>query len=430
MAKVVTPAIIASQFVPPKSPIGERNAGWSGAVTNAERRDSTFTRTVEVSEGGTLDMDLDTGAGLTITSWDRPFIEVRGRLGGHDWRDTEVDLQRTSSGARLTSRLHTRYGNSSTSHHFDIRVPRHYDIHVSSSGGGIDISGVDGNFSGSTGGGDIRIQSANGRASITTGGGNIRVRNSNLSGSVSTGGGTVVIQDVRGGLTGSSGSSATIYANADGRSSSTSVGIGRGKRTGVNVYDDGSITVSGPSANITINDRTGEVRDASGRVLIRKTGGDIRVGEALSGADVRTAGGDIVVGNAAGEVIAHTGGGSIRIGPLRGSAEAQTGAGNVTIDFTGIRSPSAEVNSGSGKVIIELPSDFTGMLNLETAYTENNRGPTRIKSDWPLSITETRDWDNRQGTPRRYVRARQSIGGGEGEISVHTVNGDIEIRRR
>jgi hypothetical protein len=431
MAKIATPAIIASQFVPPKSPIVEKKkTEWAGVVTNSDRRDSTFTKTVEVSDAGTLDMDLDTGAGLTITSWDRSLIEVRGRLGGRDWRETQVQLERTASGARLTSKLLTRYGNTSTSHHFDIRVPRRYNIHVSSSGGGINISGVDGSFSGSTGGGDIRIQNANGRASITTGGGNIRVSSSNLSGSVSTGGGTVVIQDVRGGLTGSSGSSATIYANADGRSSTTSIGIGRGRRRGVDIYDDGSITVSGPSASITIDDRTGEVRDASGRVLIRKNGGDIRVAEALNGADVRTAGGDIAIGSSAGEVIAHTGGGSIRIGPIRGSAEAHTGAGNVTIDFTGIRSPSADVSSGSGKVVIELPSDFTGMLNLETAYTENRRGATRIRSDWPLSITETRDWDDRQGTPRRYVRARQSIGGGEGEISVHTVNGDIEIRKR
>jgi len=128
-------------------------------------------------------------------------------------------------------------------------------------------------------------------------------------------------------------------------------------------------------------------------------------------------------------VIAHTGGGDITIGPLAGSAEAGTGAGDVRIDFTGIRSPSAGIHSGNGRVIITLPSNFAGTLDLETAYTNNHRGRTTIKSDWPLSLSETQEWENRYGTPRRFVRARQSFGNGGGVISVQTVNGDIEIRR-
>jgi beta-lactamase regulating signal transducer with metallopeptidase domain len=432
ITKVVPASIIASQFVPPKSPIVEKKKEGSPVATTSDSRDSTFVKTVDASEGGTLDMDLDTGAGLTITSWDKPLIEVRGRLSGSDWRETEVELERTSSGARLTSRLRTRYGNTSTNHHFDIRLPRRYNIHVSSSGGGISISGVDGTFRGNTGGGEIRIEKANGRASITTGGGNIRVTNSNLSGSVSTGGGTVVIQDVRGGLTGSSGSSAPIYANSDESSTTTSIGIGRGsgKDRGIHVYDDGSITVSGPSSSITINDRTGEVRDRTVKVIFRKSGGRINGGEAMNGADVRTGGGEITIGRSAGDVVASTGGGDITIGPLSGSARVTTGAGDVRIDFTGTRSPSAEINSGNGRVIITLPSNFSGMLDLETAYTENHRGRTTIKSDWPLSLSETQQWENRYGTPRRFVRARQSFGNGDGVISVQTVNGDIEIRRR
>jgi len=33
-------------------------------------------------------------------------------------------------------------------------------------------------------------------------------------------------------------------------------------------------------------------------------------------------------------------------------------------------------------------------------------------------------------TPRRYVRARQEVGGGGRRIRVRTVNGDIVIRQR
>ncbi len=68
-------------------------------------------------------------------------------------------------------------------------------------------------------------------------------------------------------------------------------------------------------------------------------------------------------------------------------------------------------------------------VELETAYTQR-RGRTRIESDWPLSIRETDYWDDAHGTPRRFVRSRQSIGsGGGGVLRVKTVNGNIILRR-
>lgn len=423
--RVAAPSVIASQIFTSRPAALPENA--SKVVTNSEvlKRDSSFTKSVSASPGGTLDIDLDTGAGLTITSWDRDEIQVSGTLGGRDWRDTEVNLTRTSGGARLTTRIHS--GNSSTSHHFNIRLPRNYNIRLESAGGGVSISDVDGTFRGHTGGGEIRIDRANGRADITTGGGTIRVSHSNLSGSVSTGGGTVVIEDVRGGLTGSSGSTSPIYINSDGSSSRSITSIVGGRK---DRDDDTNITISGSGTNVSINERTGEVRDASGRVIFRKSGGRVNVAEALNGADIRTGGGSITIGRSAGAVIAHTGGGDITIGPLAGSAEAQTGAGDVRLDFRDVRSPSAEVTSGNGRVVITLPSNFAGTLDLETAYTNNLGHRTSIKSDWPLSVSESSYWDDSRGTPRRFVRARQTFGSGGGTISVSTVNGDIVIQRR
>jgi hypothetical protein len=423
----VAPTIIATQFVPPASPIAaEKKASWAPNATKAAL-DSSILKWVDAPAGGTLELDLETGAGLTITGWDEQRIEVRGTLGGRNWRDSEISLDRTSTGARLATRQRGYSSNQSTSHHFDIRLPRRYNLRVSSAGGGISITGVDGNFIGHTGGGALRIERSNGRAELTTGGGSIRVTDSNLSGEVSTGGGTVLIQNVNGGLTGHSGSTGTVYANSNGTSTSTSVSVGGGMRRG-NVFDDGSVTISG-GANVTIDERSGEIRDPTGKVIFRKSGGRINVAEAMNGADVRTGGGSVTIGRSAGEVIAHTGGGDIRIGPLAGSAEAHTGAGEVTLDFSGVRTPSADVTSGNGRVVITLPADFSGTLDLETAYTDNLGHRTAIQSDWPLTTTETSQWDGRNGTPRKYVRARQTIGNGGGVITVQTVNGDVVIRR-
>jgi beta-lactamase regulating signal transducer with metallopeptidase domain len=410
---VVAPTIIATQFTTPPSPIIANKAKIALPAPKQDF-DSTFEKSVSVRENGTLVLDLETGGGLTITGWDQPRVQVSGRLAGRNWRDTEVRLEQTATGARLTSRQ-LASGSSSTSHHFDIHVPRHFSIDISSAGGGVSINGVDGTFSGTTGGGTIEIQNAGGRARLSTGGGNIRVYHSRMSGSVSTGGGTVYIQDNDGDLDGSSGSGPTVYA---------------GGRGGTITRDNnGSVTISRSGANVTVNEHTGEIRDSNGRIIYRKAGGGVNVAEAMSGADIRTGGGEVIIGRSAGAVSVSTGGGGIRIGPLAGTAMAHTGAGDVVVDLRGSRRPSAEITSGNGRVEITLPRDFSGTLDLETAYTDNLGHRTRINSAWPLSINESADWDDSHGTPRKYVRARRTFGSGGGVISVRTVNGDIEIRR-
>jgi DUF4097 and DUF4098 domain-containing protein YvlB len=124
-----------------------------------------------------------------------------------------------------------------------------------------------------------------------------------------------------------------------------------------------------------------------------------------------------------------TGGGDIDIGPATGSVEAHTGAGDVRIELKGPASHSVDVTSGKGEVVLVVPRDLNAILELETAYTNNLGHKTRIVSDFPLQTSETADWDAREGTPRRYVRARQTIGSGGAVIRVRTVNGNVVLKR-
>ncbi|HEY5021640.1 MAG TPA: hypothetical protein VII30_04020 [Gemmatimonadaceae bacterium] len=80
-------------------------------------------------------------------------------------------------------------------------------------------------------------------------------------------------------------------------------------------------------------------------------------------------------------------------------------------------------------VVLVLPRDLNTTLELESAYTNNLGHKTRIVSELPLQTTETADWDASEGTPRRYVRARQTVGGGGPVIRVRTVNGNVVINR-
>ena len=75
-------------------PVIEREAESHAALTfdAGKERDSTFTLSAPVRAGGTLYIDLNTGGGITIESWDKPEVVVNARLAGRNWRDTRVTL--------------------------------------------------------------------------------------------------------------------------------------------------------------------------------------------------------------------------------------------------------------------------------------------------------------------------------------------------
>ena len=409
--------------------------------------DSSFEKSVNVRVGETLTLDLEhTGAEITITGWNESRVRVRGSLGGRSWRETEVGLVADGGGALLRTRYLGSSRTTTFSNRFEIQVPRRFNVEISSAGGSITIADVDGTFRGSTGGGSIDIRRAAGDVRLGTGGGDIRVADSNLRGSVSTGGGAVRIDNVKGGLTGSSGSGDVLYdnRNAD-RATSNSVRPREENRPryiidGVEASDEEAArmglgrsrtTTSGSSTTTLVSaDQSGvDERFGANGIRRNKAGGHIVLDEAPDGARLTTGGGAIRVGASSGEVFASTGGGPIDIGPAAGSVVATTGAGDVTVMFTGRGVHSADIRSGRGRATLVLPADISATLILETAYTENHGRKTRIQSDWPLTITESPEWDGSVGTPRRYVRSRLVLGAGEGVIRVRVVNGDVSVRR-
>ena len=130
--------------------------------------DSSFQLSAPVKSGGTLNIDLKTGGNLVITSWDKPQVLVHASLAGRDWRQTKVLLRPEDGDATLESEF-TASGNQSSSHTFEIQVPKNFNVRVKSSGGSISITGVDGRFTGNTGGGEINIAKSNGDVDLIRG---------------------------------------------------------------------------------------------------------------------------------------------------------------------------------------------------------------------------------------------------------------------
>jgi hypothetical protein len=436
--------------------VGDEASAISGVTladkTQQLQADTTFQLSVPASSGGTLTLDLKTGGRIIMTGWDRQEVSVRASLSGRDWRATKVTLEPIAGGARLASEFTASGSSQSSSHVFEIKVPRSYNATISSAGGSVSIAGVDGTFSGQTGGGQINIEKVSGEVDIRTGGGDVHVSDSRVNGNVSTGGGVVRIEGVTGNIVGMSGSGPVIQS----KSSSTSVRNGSGVTLVSVDPGDGDVhvgtgsgegsgkstgTISGRSISYTrTNDgisTTTRWSDDDGSksgfarsgIAMSMAGGPISLAAAPDGARVTTGGGRIRIGPSGGEVYAMTGGGDIDIGPATGSVEAHTGAGDVTIELKGAGVHSAIATSGRGQVVLVVPRDLDATLELETAYTNNLGHKTRIVSDFPLQTTETADWDAREGTPRRYVRARQTLGKGGGVIRVRTVNGNVVLNR-
>ena len=345
-------------------------------VSNDQRFHANTEDVATASPGQRLLLDLDAGGSVEIEGWDEPRVQVRAQRS----EGTAIDVGHDDRGVRVHSKYESNVSSSSI--RMQIRVPRRFDVQLESIGGGISIRQVEGTFEGNTAGGEIVLENVKGKADLTTGGGEIEVNDVDLAGHVSTGGGRVTFTHVRGGLGGSSGSGPFTYTKDD------------------------------------------------GAVHVEKAGGEIELDDVPRGASVSTGGGAIHIGSGAGLVEASTGGGSIRIGPIAGSVRATTGAGRVdiTLSHAGGTAQSVEVFTGKGNVTIHLPPDYKGELDLESAYTEGLRR-TQIESDWAVQKSETDTWDDREGTPRKYIRARGSAGSGGGRIRVRAVNGDVYVRR-
>jgi hypothetical protein len=170
---------------------------------------------IDARSGETLVLDLDTGGSVTIRGWDEPRVELRSRLKSDDLPANHAELARDEGGVRLRAWYTGSSHSLSSSHRFELSVPRRFDVRLESAGGDLTIQGVEGAFAGSTGGGDLLLQDLGGSANLSTGGGTIRVLDSRLEGSVSTGGGPVTLSHVSGGLRGSSGSGPVVYAEPE-----------------------------------------------------------------------------------------------------------------------------------------------------------------------------------------------------------------------
>ncbi|NNF04420.1 MAG: DUF4097 family beta strand repeat protein [Rhodothermales bacterium] len=356
-----------------------------GALHTAAAQD--VSRTFSVSEGEELDLDIETGGEIIIQGWDRNEVTVEIDLDGADARDVIVNIDEFSGGVEVHTEYNSRRLRADVT--VRVRVPRRFDIDISTTGGDITIEGVSGSIEGETMGGDLMLTGLSGRLRMSTMGGDVELRDSEVDGSVSTMGGDVEIRNVVGSVSGT--------------------------------------TMGGDVTYDNVRSGNGDSRD---EVKISTMGGDIEVDEALYGADVHTMGGDIEVRKAGRFVKATTMGGEIVIHEVDGWVEANTMGGDVEVRMTGGTDGDrhVELSSMGGDIELIVPRGLSMRIDAEiTLSDDSDDDEFEIVSDFQLE-TEVRRTSEGRWRNGRTLRATGDVRGGQNRIRIKTIEGSIYIR--
>jgi DUF4097 and DUF4098 domain-containing protein YvlB len=266
---------------------------------------SDYRNSVEVATGGTLEVDLSSGA-IEIETHDKNEVYVEARSSSSR---TRFELTSDGTDARLTSSregLWKIFGWGRV--RVEILVPEDYSLDLRTGGGSIEIEGVRGEIVARTSGGRIEVDEVEGNLDIHTSGGSIqleeirgdvrartsggKIRVSEVTGAleVRTSGGSIRIDDADGPVEAhtSGGSIEVRFSGAPGGVLKTSGGsidaefprdsgiFLDAKTSGGRVQVESEITIKGTMERDHI---AGKINGGGPHLELRTSGGNIRVSE-------------------------------------------------------------------------------------------------------------------------------------------------------
>lgn len=171
----------------------------------------TMTKTFEMDRPGSL-LASSSGGGVEVKTHNDKTVEVQmfvrknGKvLSPSDSQVKEIlekyDVTIEKNGAEITAIVKNKLRNNfinNTGISLKIIVPQEMSCDVSSSGGGVKISGVKGTHSFSSSGGGVHIENVTGTTKARSSGGGVDVKNQNGDVDLSSSGGGVSLEEARG----------------------------------------------------------------------------------------------------------------------------------------------------------------------------------------------------------------------------------------
>ncbi len=307
-------------------------------------------------------------------------------------RSFTISARTTPEGVLLKAEGPERHGAGRIWVTLDLQIPKNSSLDVSTGGGNIDSSEIEGRVTLSTAGGNITAGDIGGAAHLETGGGNIIAKNVAGELSANTAGGHITIGSVAGNATLHTGGGHIRVASVQGTAH----------------FDTGG-------GNITL--------EHSGAELTAETGGgEIEVGEAAGLVRARTSGGGIRVVRTFGPTDLETSGGSIYLTQVDSAVKASTSDGGITAWFvTPTKSSGAcELQSASGDITVHLPRELHVTIDALVMKGDDHR--VIVDPAFPLKVSYD---DSSKGA--HIVRAEGDLNGGGEILKLRTVAGNIRF---
>ncbi len=356
--------------------------------------DTKREKSFQVGKNSALDVSVS-GCDITISSTEKNEINVL--IEGIDDEDLEY-VKMTQSGNEVRVSYKPKWGRHSSGR-FLISVPTQTNVELRTSGGNIEMQGnLVGDAVGSTSGGNISIEKVKGMVRMSTSGGDVRTGDIEGKAELRTSGGNITL--------------ATVSGEA---SVSTS---------------GGDIRVANVGKKLDARTSGGDIEagDIGGDATLSTAGGDIRVGKVSGSAYLRTAGGDLELRGASGTVEAKTAGGDIEMKNVTGSIEASTAGGNITAELQPGGKGESRLKTAGGDVRLTIPEQSKATIEAtirlhETWGLFSGKKKYDIRSDFKAETYERNE-------DREEIRGRYVVNGGGERITIETVNGFIDIKKK
>ena len=268
-----------------------------------------------------------------------------------------------------------------------VKAPRLAAAAVSTSGGAVDVRGVDGPLVVDSGGGELFVDAVRGDCKLSTGGGDVRVGQVYGSLECASGAGRITVGTVRG---------EAVLSTGGGDIVATEVG--------------GPVRAQTRAGGIHIAHAGGTVTATSG-------GGRILVDKANGVVVTHNMAGPVEVGAAAG-VQCESGAGGVQIGNILGSMTVSTMMGSILANLLGGKPADSFLATGDGDITVLIPSNVGVTIRAESEMADTLR---RIVSEFPGIPVR------RQGA---QIVAEGPVNGGGPLLRISATQGTIFIKRQ
>jgi DUF4097 and DUF4098 domain-containing protein YvlB len=268
-----------------------------------------------------------------------------------------------------------------------VKAPRLAAAAVSTSGGAVDVRGVDGALVVDSGGGELFVDRVRGDCKLFTRGGDVRVGQVEGSLDCASGAGRITVGTVRG--------------------------------EAVLTTEGGDIVATEVGGRVRAQTRAGgiHIAKAGGAVTATTGGGRIIVDSANGVVITHNVAGPVQVGAAA-SVECESGAGGVQIGNILGSMQVSTMMGSILADLLGGKPADSFLASGDGDITVLIPSNVGVTIRAESEMADTIR---RIVSEFPGIPVR------RQGA---QIVAEGPVNGGGPLLRISATQGTIFIKRQ